>query len=1384
MNQIASRRFLVRDDGTGRSKDTEVAISDFEHESAIVILGDPGIGKTTLLWGLASDGYVKVRRFLADPKNSTTTLFLDALDEYRNSASNRDAILDISRTLIGLGRPRFRLSCRAADWFGSVDQDVLAAASSSGHLVILELLPLNDDEVAHVVTGLVPDPTSFLSEARSAGLGPLLGNPQTLELIARAWSGPRKPRNKFDAYELGINELLKETNSAHVVRGTQSDFLRLRRGAAAMASSLLLSNKDSVSRLESMKGDAGVVFSDVPYEEKSDLDAALRRRVFTSANEDSFEFVHRTIQEFLAAEDLASRVENGLPIDRALALMCWRDGAPVSSLRGLYAWFTCKLGTRATAYVDRDPYAVVKYGDVSELPPESQRALWTSLRSVADPWFLSGEDRGSSFRNLANRNTADVLAEILSDKKASAHLKIAVLEAIAAAEEDLGLTATVRQVVLKQEDNAWLRSTAIRALANLVRGDFEVLREVDNELAADPRDGAGSEVRLELIQLTLKEPDLAERTLSVLEQFSSSETRRALGRLYLLGKELPESAIDSVLRGGERILKGPGRHPYEIEAFFEELLTRRLYSSQPLNPDDFAKALTLVHRRGDPERSLFKTLQTRLQREPELLSALFDALSANHDDDSFWIFVAHHLWQILPPSIWPVLPSSFFLERAKEASNAERAADLFRIYVGWFPRTNASAALAQEGFDFIRSRKDVRRTLGKWNVSKPEEWRVEENRRRSKDTLKRSAAKSKTIEYLTPRLSELSSGADQRALLWGAGIYLGLYIDVDGETPHDRFVDAASPEIEAACIQGFIQFAERDDIPEVQEVIACWNNNQIPWRHSLLTLSLYLRTIYGLTVPAKATPACVTAVVTGLSGDKVPGFQETVNRWFVQQAQLAPSIVSPILQELWIAKRGLLSGFHELRGETTLTSFLADVSATVLRSPLCDDYTVRTLVPVLFAGDSRTAEAIGRTKLCDPCLDGVHRAIWITALYLSNPKEYAATWKQLDTESNDIFWEAIELIAARQPEGSRRMTPSERADLIANVCRRFPPADFPTSGWAGTRNAWDASSFVARQIDELAADPSEEASVHLDALERDPSVLGYRDHIRHRRVQQARQRRELDFIVPSPLDVRQALMNRSPATPGDLLAYIEDHLKVLSFELTRTQRERYRAYWNETNRNLVSPKREEACSGLLAEDLQNRVRQHGLVVTVEHHMVDDKECDLVVLQGANRLLPIEAKHHYHRELWTAWNTQLQRLYTRDAGAGGLGVYLVFWSGISSGRAVPKPNGRMAKPTSPDALQEALQSLIPPADRQRLRVVVIDIASPTDVRPKQEQRKRSSGSKRKRARSGNPPARKKRSHGPRVQKGRKKAGSAKNRAKRTRSLGSKRRPKRKQSISKA
>jgi hypothetical protein len=233
-----SRRLRVRDDGTGKGREIDVTFAEFETEDAVILLGDPGMGKTTFFKEAANANYTTVRNFLIDPHATVgEALFLDALDEYRTIASGQDASAEVAKALCSLKKPKIRLSCRAADWFGSVDQEVLRTASASGRVVVLELCPLSRDEILNAVQGIVPQPVVFLDEAESAGLGKLLGNPQTLELVARAWGTDKKPRNKFEAYEIGVSELLKEVNPQHVARGvTSADPSDLRKAAGAAAS--------------------------------------------------------------------------------------------------------------------------------------------------------------------------------------------------------------------------------------------------------------------------------------------------------------------------------------------------------------------------------------------------------------------------------------------------------------------------------------------------------------------------------------------------------------------------------------------------------------------------------------------------------------------------------------------------------------------------------------------------------------------------------------------------------------------------------------------------------------------------------------------------------------------------------------------------------------------------------------------------------------------------------------------------------------------------------------------------------------------------------------------------------------------------------------------
>lgn len=1327
MLNILSRKLRVRDDGTGNAREIDGTFAEFEIEDAIVLLGDPGMGKTTLFKDLAKTNYTTVRKFLIETHAiSDDKLFLDALDEYRNIASGQDASAEVAKALCSMNKPKFRLSCRAADWFGSTDLEVLRIASKSGRIVILELCPLSRDEILNAVQGLVQDPVGFLSQAESTGLEKLLSNPQTLELLAQAWGSDKKPRNKFEAYEIGVSELIKEINPNHVARGeTSPDTMHLRQAAGASAAIILLSNSLGISRAEPADGDGYVKLINVPYPNRCDLDVALKRRLFFSPEVDRFEPVHRTIAEFLAAEDLSKRIENGLPINRVMALICGVDESPVSSLRGLFAWLMCKIGDLAECYVKLDPYGVVTYGDASMLPPSAQCAIWSGLRNLRDPWFLSHDDDRGTFRDLANLNTTKIIKDILKDSATGVHLKIAVLEAIANSTENLGLNEIIRDIVLERQDNTWLRSIALKAFAKSVQNDWNRLKLIDRDLALANDDLSAPVVRVALLHLTPVSDSLPLRVLSIVKQAASAtQESHIVGRFYSLIALPSDADLDVILDGASQVLISKGKDHYELRSIFDAWLKRRLEGSAEITPLQLTNWLRNIwgNRYNSKDEKAVGSLKARFEREPSLFEKVFELLANDvpNKEHSHWLFITHDLWSLLPSTVWPVPQCEFFLTHAEKEKDKERAADLFRMYMSYFPVEGGSVALVEAGLALLKRRQDIGKALGNWKSCKIEKWRKDQWKSREQKIHKHSNNRTQNIAFLTPRITTIREGREEQALAWAAMVYEGFFYDLEKEaSARERLISVTNEEIADAFAQGFVRYVENPNIPRKKAIIESWMANNIPRTHILLSLSVFLRLNAGMTVPEEVLPDCIAAAVTASnSGDKIPDHDTTLSAWILHETHQNPSIVKSVLKEMWISsvtvKRGFLPGFNELKQDLNSQQFLASLSADVLKTGINEDHeTVGKLVFVLLQQDKRAAITIGETELARKEILPEVRTIWSTALFIVDANKYLDQWKTLVSQQDAAMWEAIKLITGDRHDNrsTLNLTSLQRSEIIAVIGQRFANVGHPTNGWSGSQNPWDAAEFVATQIKLLAADGLADAATQLERLENNVSLASYHDLIKHYRAQREKQQRESSFIFASAEQIAQAIQNRAPASPNDLLSFIADHLGVLAQELTRTQRERYRAYWNESGRNLSSPKREEVCSGLLADDLYNRVRPQDLIVTVEHHMVADKECDLVVLQGTQWLLPIEVKHHYNHELWTAWRTQLDRLYTRDANAGGLGIYLVFWSGEAKGRRMPKIPKGIKRPANAAELRIALQSIIPDEDRHRLCVIVMDISGP-------------------------------------------------------------------------
>jgi hypothetical protein len=137
---------------TGSAK----SLLEFREKRAIIVLGDPGIGKTEELRQAAcacGSRAISVQEAIhrVTLGSAEERLFLDALDESRSAGGTIDALI---AKLVDAGSPPFVLSCRVADWYGPSDLRRIEQIYGEANIAVLRLVGLTRDQAKEFVTGL------------------------------------------------------------------------------------------------------------------------------------------------------------------------------------------------------------------------------------------------------------------------------------------------------------------------------------------------------------------------------------------------------------------------------------------------------------------------------------------------------------------------------------------------------------------------------------------------------------------------------------------------------------------------------------------------------------------------------------------------------------------------------------------------------------------------------------------------------------------------------------------------------------------------------------------------------------------------------------------------------------------------------------------------------------------------------------------------------------------------------------------------------------------------------------------------------------------------------------------------------------------------------
>ena len=1351
---VAPRTCTPVDAGAqNQTGDESTPLTGYAGVAAYVLIAEPGAGKTTAFKTEAARAgavFVTVRDFRTfddKPEWHGSTLFLDGLDESRAATEDgRTSLDDIRRKLERLGRPRFRLSCRWADWLAANDKDELETVSPDGTVVVVRLEPLSERNIKDILwkNHGVEDTAGFLADARERGVAGLLRNPQNLDLLAKSVARGKWPDSRRETFEEACGMLAREPNGQHrVANPSAADVVPLIEAAGRLCAAQLLSGGTGYTLPDRADPESDYPsLAEVDGNPRGPERQVLGTRLFEGVSPGRLAPAHRQIAEFLAARHVSGLLDTGLPLGRVLALITGFDGELLPSFQNFVSWLAVHNKPSRKRLSRYHANGLIYAGEAGTYSVDEKREIVRNLRREVgwNRWCSPGTRKVSGIGAIVSPDLEGIFLEILSDPaRDDEHQSYVMLlmQLLADGEPLPTLAGALEETV---RDGRWkegVRRAALEVLTGYAaqgRLGFEALASMAGDIRAGKLDDHGDELLGSLLKALypnvlsvagvlgyLRVPELVEMS-GEYSMFWTEHVPKASSRDQLA------DLLDGIVARFEHyrpfMVGQPGRYtrmevlPLEL---LEQILRRdrdsdvdiaadRLYDwlgvvSDPglrLPEADKASVSFLLRWNRDALKALIARGVERCIESGEECTGLVERrlLGARPFDYEQWCVE-------MALGSQDERAASFYLGELFESmadGGGARGLTLEDVRA----RLAGNEGLLHRFDDIARRgagpgvQGDAAPEVGSPNDAK------EDERRRG---------------LMAARAAALC--ATPEAFHGVAEAYLGTQEDLAGKTPEDRLRSLVAGSKESADLlrAGLEETIEREDLPACDDVVRLFDKGRVnllvlPFAAALHSLEQSGRLAMG-DLKEERVRLAVTILYTLpqhlVDPASFDGMGTYRPEWFRTLLRENPALVADVVCRT--AARRLASGVRQAKELRELAQAddhgeVAAVAALPVleRFPRAEtDASLLSLRWALHAALARCdwsdVERVIAGRVSRGDLSAGERACWLTAGYFTAPERYSDEIRALANDDEGLRWVVMfaELVSNAALDLPRRLAAGDIELLVA------------TLGAAYGKNVLTQKAFWcgAGLIAKIGTGTDKAARDALCALEEMPYAELWLPGIKEEKERQEQRRREDEYRHRDIGCVVETLANGRPANPADLAALVLDELEELARRTRDGSTSDWRQHWNVNGyKHPTSPRPEDACRDAVLSDLKLRVESLGIDAQPEGVYADDKRADIrVSFAGFN--VPVEIKRSSHDDVWTAVKTQLIPKYTRDPGAAGYGIYLVLWFGDTE-MCPPKKIAGWSPETVDDVRRRLEESLIE-EERSLISICVVDVSIPAGTR---------------------------------------------------------------------
>jgi hypothetical protein len=1324
--------------------DQNCTFDDFATYNNIVLLGDPGAGKTHLFEQCAKaigNQFIRTRNFLNIPSvDREVTLFIDALDEKRSGYGNEDVVDKIVQKLFSCPPKKLRISCRSQDWLGESDLSAfLPYFEQNGGYVVLHLQQLSKDEqIAILQNHGIAAPENFILEAENHSVTEFLYNPQNLIMLAKTVKTGDWPKTRTELFQFATDSLLIEENSEHAnCSHSRYSNTELEPVAGAICALRLLSDVGGISLKNNDNRPDYPSYRTIPFYDREMIRATLSRRVFFVGDEvDTVDYSHRTIAEYLAAKWLVCCLRKGLPVGRLRSLIGF-DGYPSSELRGLHAWLAVFLSESAGTFINADPYGILTYGDAASLSPSNKQKLLIALSELSekDPWFRSA-GLYSSLNGFTDSSIAPIVHKMLITDDTSYSLRMIILESLSVGTPIPALKDDLLNIVKSKTASYSEKEEAITALIHQGEDGKQAVAGIYHNL--NDKDDNCIRLRTHIICHLYSEffspKDIFELLIATLD---ISDRRLPVGSLWSIVDFIPKSDIPNIFDKLYQYTKTNSKHIpsnslnyNEVYFVIDDLLSRIFDEQFQLSAKQIWQYFCV---RNHYSRSNYsygektKKLQQQLLAQQGLFPDIVDEAIYSLDEKNLNFSFLHNL----KDSFLGIINYDTILERlinyvSTIKENNAKSHFMYRLsFAVLFTLDNP----ARDTFEFLLNLGEHDPELLKIKESvlfcEIEDWRQKQNERNYNAKIdKIEQIKKDKIEFEKYRC-DIVSASHLRWLEYISYIYYSKYYDIDITlSPRKRIASSLGEENVADALKGLTNLLDSTELPSLDFIInAGLDGRGCSWWYAILAgsdeaweLNPDINTFSNeLLQTLLALDVYLTISVN--DDNKIRPYQHKWKEHVIEHRldifiKTHFHIINTSLEHKQQNIKALNNFLHN--NLIPLSSRIPTILKIITKYPNNPGVIEDLLGFLLDHSDTHTElSKIAGRLVSSPHLikDEKCYQTWLVSYYLLSPENCQEAYEIVAKANPDIIFLTNRLLNVTRNDTDKKLELSliQLETLITTAATHFPDTPYPESSY-GTGNIWDGSQIIKDLINRISTFSSLQASESLSSLLQLPQLSTYKKSILHALSNQQSRRRESLFQQADWKRTIQTLSNQTPANVADLHCLVIDHLKDISYKISNENSEIYKGFWNEERYGKISiPKSEETGRNILLNLLRAKLQPLGITCEPEGHMVAGKRADMVI-QYADLKIPIELKRDYHKDVWTAALNQLERLYTRDPYSAGYGIYGVFWFGEKrTPNTIPKAPNASFQPMSAKSMEEMLNATVPTDKKNHIYVIVIDVS---------------------------------------------------------------------------